>query len=202
MEFPTRFNIRTRMLLLCLGVAAPLLAIGSFSLWKEYRTLKQEAQRATTFQAAISVRTLGQWTKAQLSTVRAIASIHAVQQLNLETSKKVFATALQAQPYWTEITLFSATGEPVLSTSTVPTTKKTSVRLASVPFCTKVAKTKNPIVSGYEHAPISGKAAILVGAPVLANGELQGVLVAAIDPKAVLNLFLGLGENNGNIVAV
>ncbi|MBS1956839.1 MAG: diguanylate cyclase [Cyanobacteria bacterium SZAS-4] len=201
-EFPTRFNIRTRMLLLCLGVAAPLLAIGSFSLWKEYRTLKQEAQRATTFQAAISVRTLGQWTKAQLSTVRAIASIHAVQQMNLETSKKVIATALQAQPFWTEVTLFNATGEPVLSTTAVPATKKISVQLASFPFYNKVTKAKGPTVSGYEHAPISGKAAILVGAPVLANGELQGVLVAAIDPKAVLNLFLGLGENNGNIVAV
>ncbi|MFN8553964.1 MAG: diguanylate cyclase [Candidatus Obscuribacterales bacterium] len=201
-EFPTRFNIRTRMLLLCLGVAAPLLAIGSFSLWKEYRTLKQEAQRATTFQAAISVRTLGQWTKAQLSTVRAIASIHAVQQMNLDTSKKVFATALQAQPFWTEITLFSAAGEPVLSTSAIPNAQKTAVRLTSVPFISKVEKTKSPLVSGYEHAPISGKAAILVGAPVIANGELQGVLVAAIDPKAVLNLFLGLGENNGNIVAV
>ncbi len=201
-EFPIRLNIRTRMLLLCLGVAAPLLAIGSFSLWKEYRTLKNEAQRATTFQAAISVRTLGQWTTAQLSTVKAIASVHAVQQLNLETSKKVFATALQAQPSWTEITLFSPSGEVWLSTSAIPTTKKASVRLSGAQFYNKVAKTKTPIISGYEHSPISGKPAILAGAPIFANGELKGVLVASIEPKAVLNLFLGLGENNGNIVAV
>ncbi|HEY9676605.1 MAG TPA: diguanylate cyclase [Drouetiella sp.] len=199
-DFPTRFNIRTRMLLLCLGVAAPLLAIGSFSLWKEYRTLKQEAQRATTFQAAISVRTLGQWTRAQLSTVRAIASIHSIQEMNLQSTRKVFATALQAQPFWTEISLFTPQGDAILSTTAIP--KNGPDHLGSSAFFNKVVKTKTAMVSGYEHAPVSGKPALLLAAPVIERGETQGVLVACVDPRAVLNLFLGLGENNGCIVAV
>src|ERR1700728_1798849 len=103
---PARLNIRTRMLLLCLGVATPLLAIGSFSLWKEYRTLRCEAQRATMFQAAITGRTLNQWLVSQTDAVRALAALPAMQSLKDDTVQKILNTALEAQSGWTEITVF------------------------------------------------------------------------------------------------
>jgi hypothetical protein len=65
------------MVILCLGVAAPLLAIGSFSLFKEYRTLKLEAERATTLQAATGVRTVSSWIESQLHSLSALASLSA-----------------------------------------------------------------------------------------------------------------------------
>ena len=67
------------MFLLCLGVAMPLLAIGSFSLFKEYRTLRLEAERATTLQAATGVKTLSNWMLGQKSALESLAKLVASQ---------------------------------------------------------------------------------------------------------------------------
>lgn len=195
-------NIRTRMLLLCLGVATPLLAIGSFSLWKEYRTLKQEATRATTFQAAIATRTLSQWAHAQTDAVLALAALPDIQKLKVEPCKKILATALKAQSSWNEITLFSVAGEPIVTTVQAPSGRVAGAKFQIEDFLASVAKTGKPTISGYERSPLTGKPALLTAAPVLQDGKTAAVLVAAIDPKSVLNLYLNLGESSGNIVAV
>ncbi len=93
------------MLLLCLGVAAPLIAIGSFTLYKSYQTLRQEASRATTFQAAIAVRSLHQWTQTQLDTAGAIASLAALRGGKADATQKIFETALKAEKQWHDLAL-------------------------------------------------------------------------------------------------
>lgn len=203
-KLPKRCNIRTRMLLLCLGVAAPLMAIGCFSLWKEYGTLKQEARRATTFQAAIATRTLSQWTQAQLDSVRALASLPAVQQQNAESTKRIITTALQAEKGWNEISIFNLAGEPLISTEPTSEAHRATVssEISTEGFFSRIIQSKRPFISGYTKSPISGRNAILAGAPILVRGQVRGLLVASIQPKTVLRLFLGLGEENGNMIAV
>ncbi len=213
MQFPkltqlSNLNIRTRMLLLCVGVAAPLLAIGSFALWKEYRTLKHEAERATTFQAAISSRTLQQWTEAQVKTLGALASLPDIQSVstaNVASTQNILTTALAAQPDWSEIDLVTTKGVPVVSTT--PSAKRT-VPFSSCAFFTKLVEAKKPMVSDYvRSSPLSGKPALLAGVPIIRDGKLTAVLVASIKPRAVLNLFSGLaeasqiGEPNGHNAA-
>ena len=44
--------------------------------------------------------------------------------------------------------------------------------------------------------------AILVGSPIYKGGVCTAVLIASVQPSAVLELFSNLGEQNGNIVAV
>ena len=101
------------MFLLCLGVAMPLLAIGSFSLFKEYRTLKLEAQRATTLQAATGVRTLGNWISGQLTSIDQVANL--LERQNLSTSneeiQKTLSTAIVSQPAWQKLILVDSAGK-------------------------------------------------------------------------------------------
>lgn len=208
----SNLNIRTRMLLLCLGVAAPLLAIGSFALWKEYRTLRHEAERATTFQAAISSRTLQQWTEAQLKTLGALASLPDIQSANIQSTQNILTTALAAQPDWSEIDLVTAKGVSVVSTT--PPAKRI-VLFSTCSFFTKLIDGKKPMMSDYiRSSPLSGKPSLLAGVPIIRDGQLKAVLIASIKPRAVLNLFSGLGEasavgesngrtpNSGTVVAV
>jgi len=192
------------MLLLCLGVAAPLLAIGSFSLYEEYRTLKTEAQRSTTFQAAIAARTLNQWTKRNLNNLRAIANQNDVTHGNVLSIKKILANSLNAHSHWSEITFFDLNGEPIVTAAANPQLKNTTVgaQVSGREFCQKVLQAKEPLLSGIDHSPISGLPAILAGCPVVSKGVNKGVLVASIEPKSVLELFQGLGEGDGICFAV
>ncbi|HND08274.1 MAG TPA: hypothetical protein PL012_21500, partial [Candidatus Obscuribacter sp.] len=112
-------TIRARMFLLCLGVAMPLLAIGSFSLFKEYRTLKLEAERATTLQAATGVRTLSNWMTGQLDAIDSVANLLEKQDLkngNIDINKTL-ATATVSQPSWSKLVLFSSDGQTEIASA-------------------------------------------------------------------------------------
>lgn len=192
------------MLLVCVGIAAPLMAIGSFSLWKEYRTLNSEAQRATTAQVATAARTLNYWLGAECDAIRSVAAIPAIQSINPDTTKKILASELQTQSGWIEVTLFNSEGFPQISTVEGAKASATSVaaRLTVRQLIKQIVTTNKPQISNYTTSPMLGKPAILVGAPVAKEGRLSGVLVAAIQPKTVNNLFTGLGEQSGNNVTV
>jgi diguanylate cyclase (GGDEF)-like protein len=203
-QVPAKLNIRTRMLLLCLGVAAPLMAIGSFSLWKEYRTLRTEAERATTFQASISSRTLEQWVNAETSATRALAALPAIETMQPDKCQKILVTALEAESSWTEVTIFDAHAVPRISTvdNTADRAAAPGAQLIAKDFIKKIVQTRKAQISDYTTSPMHGKPAVLVGSPIIAQGEVRGVLIAAVQPNAVLHLFSGLGETKGNIVAV
>lgn len=203
---PQRLNIRTRMLILCFGVAAPLLAIGSFALWKEYRTLRTEASRATEFQAAIVSRTLRQWMLTQLSTLSALGSLPDVQHLQAASSKKIFSTALRAESTWEDLTLLDTNGHVIVALNSKPAIASTEAFDFSVlrekHLFEKVLKTQKGLISGYSRSPISSRPALLALTPVFLDGKMQGVTVASVEPKSVLRLFQGLGESEGSMVAV
>jgi len=203
-QVPAKLNIRTRMLLLCLGVAAPLMAIGSFSLWKEYRTLRTEAERATTFQASISSRTLEQWVNAETSATRALAALPSIETMQPDKCQKILATAMEAESTWTEITIFDAHGVPRISTVDDTTDRRAAAgaQLTARDFIKKIVQSRRAQISDYTSSPMQGKPAVLVGAPIISAGDVRGVLIASVQPSAVLHLFSGLGETKGNIVAV
>lgn len=202
---PVILNIRTRMLLLCVGVALPLLAIGSFSLWKEYGSLREEAQRATIFQAGTAARTVTNWISTETDTVKAIAALPEIKGLNIDSARKILPTAVQAKTSWIELGLFNVQGEPLVSTAGPREQARLAVdaKMSAREFISSVVQTHRPAVSGYTQAPMSGKPCILIGVPVSSSkGDLKSVLVAAIQPKAILRLFTDLGGSDGDIVAV
>lgn len=190
------------MLLLCLGVAAPLIAIGSFTLWKSYQTLKQEAARATTFQAAIAVRSLSQWTQSQLDTVSAIATLPALRKSLKEDTEKVFTTALQAEPHWKDMSLFSSDGTMIASANRADATKIHAIEInsATKDLIRNVAEDGKPSISGYAKSPVTGEPAILAICPVSLTEKT--VVVASVDLNSVWSLFKGLGDRSGTVIAV
>ncbi|HEY9786961.1 MAG TPA: HAMP domain-containing protein, partial [Candidatus Obscuribacterales bacterium] len=194
------------MLLLCLGVAAPLMAIGCFSLWKEYQTLKQEAGRATTFQAAIAVRTMTNWTRSQLDTIKAVASLSALKESDPQAIKAILDTALDAEPSWNELLLLSAEGKPLVGSQRNKReafqADKVSLDRVSQAFVDGLVASRQASISDYCRSPISGKAAILAAAPIVQGDKTKALLLASIEPKAVLDLFSGLGAHTGTVIAV
>src|SRR5579885_2572792 len=102
-DITTNLNIRTKLVLLCLGVALPLLAIGCFSIVKQYSSLKDEAHRATSFQAAIAARSMSQWTELQVKGLSALANLPNIKKGDLGASRSIFQTALQAHTDWDEL---------------------------------------------------------------------------------------------------
>jgi len=201
------------MLLLCLGVAAPLLAIGTFAVWKEYRTLRTEAARGTAFQVAIAVRTLKQWMVGELNTLGALSSLPDVQRLDITPSTKIFTTALKAHRSWDDLSLIYS-NQDSNQNCVVTVTKDGQVAnrfdfatAQSTAFLQTVLKQHKGDISGYKTSPVTGKPALLVAEPVaiegVGSGIDQGLLLASVNPKTVLSLFSGLdGVNDGTMVAV
>lgn len=199
----TNLNIRTRLLLLCLGVALPLLAIGSFSIWKQYGSLKDEAHRATSFQAAIAARTLTQWTHSQIRTLDALSNLPALRKLDLDASKPIFATALQAQPDWDELILVKPDGNALLALSSKNVAKNVNHPVCNDPDAlSQVLKTKKALVSNYCHSPWTGKPALLVMSPIIEKSQIKAILVATIEPEAAFKIFHGLTKNGVVITVV
>ncbi len=196
-QTPTNsLNIRARLVFLCLAVATPLLIMGVFILWKEYRALGAEARRATSFQAAISVRALSHWISSQMQSVEALASLPAFKQGNLAAVRGIIATARHAQHDWQAIFLVDRQGRILCSTDGV------EGKLARDSFLTRLTQATQPEISQYTICPVSGKPAILVGAPVFSGKTASTFLVASVTPQAVLSLFQGLGERAGSVIVV
>ncbi len=208
-----RLNIRARMVILCLAVATPLLAIGSFSLFKEYQTLKHEAENATTLQAATGVRTLTNWIDSQLGSLSAVAALSAKNSplstsnsssgLNTDTT---LSTALVAQPSWSKLILTSPDGSKVIAQAYRDSRNSAAASLTdSLIFKQLLAttlKSSKPAMASATVFDQMGKPYIVACAPVVQNNKVQAQLVAAIEPRAVLNLFTGLSGDSSKTSAV
>lgn len=204
-----RLNIRTRMVLLCLGVAAPLLAIGTFSLIKEYRTLKLEAERATSLQAATGVRTVTNWMDSQLGSLSAVAKLLAkTKSSSAGDTNKLLATAIVSQPSWSKLFLCQVTGEVKVLSSAADSNKILPTTGQEIGYGVK--ELLRTAVNS--HRPTMSKAIIFTQArpprPYLyAACEVKPglVLLAAINPDAVLNLFAavaGEADQSSTVIAV
>lgn len=190
------------MLLLCLGVALPLLAIGSFSIWKQYSSLQDEASRATSFQAAIAARTLTQWTASQLNSLEALSNLSQVKSLDLPASHKILSTALAAQKEWEQIILVKADGttlQVVAAPGTHVSTFPTSSTRGLIERC---IKGKKAIVSDYQRSPWTTRPALFALSPVTVDGSVKAVLLAAINPDSVWRVFDGLTKDNGTVITI
>ncbi|MBX9671155.1 MAG: diguanylate cyclase [Candidatus Obscuribacterales bacterium] len=202
-KITSSLTIRARLLLLCLGVALPLLAIGSFSIWKQYGSLKDEAERATSFQAAIAARALTQWTDSHVRTLSAMSHLTHVRDLDMKGIQPIFSTALHAQPDWDELILVGLDGKTQLMQSL----KKLPDGVASAAFRDKqllnnVVKSKKAQVSNYSHSPWTGKPTLMVVAPVVNGNTVKALVVATIKPDSVYKVFSGLTKNGAVITVV
>ncbi len=203
LKFPRQLNIRTRMLLLCLGIAAPLLAIGNLAVWHEYHTLKAEASRATAFQAAVAVRTVRQWIQSQINTLNTLAAISDIQKLDAKYANAILNAALKDKPYWYDISVLDPKLRVIATAGKGSSDKHFDLRpLMQDGFVQRTISSGKGLISAYNRSPLSGKHALLAATPIYRDGHIQGILVASIKPRSVLKLFTGIGSDDGSMVAV
>ncbi len=196
----TRMNIQSRLFLLCFAVAFPLLIISLFSIWKQYQTLKFEAARATSLQAAIASRALAQWIGSQEDDLESLASLPAVRSLSPLPAQRILTAAAQTQANWHSVALVDRFGRSIATNSDA--TPIAADQLAAHSFFRRIIETGKPAISGYVECPYTKRGALYAGAPVLEEGRVAGVIVACIQPQAVLRLFRGLDESRGSVIVV
>jgi diguanylate cyclase (GGDEF)-like protein len=199
--FPYRLAIRDRLILLSLGVAAPLLLINCFSLWKEYAALRTEGQRSTRLQNAIAVQTLHEWVFAQLDTVKSVAALPAVHELSTEPAIQVLNAALKSQRSWKEIAVVSPVGV-VMSATPSGSSVREKIIWPSKEFHVRICAKKQVAISGYVKSPLTGRPVLMAGAPIISQNQVRGAVLVGIDPHAILKLFKGLGEEEGTVISV
>lgn len=195
-----RLNIRSRLLLLCLAVATPLLVISGFTILREYQALNNEAKQATTFQAAIASRTLAHWITGQEDALKALANLPAVRKLAPNDVYGILKTAVQAEKNWYGVALVTPDGKLIATDK--PANKPCLSYLKTEPFFQKTLRSKKPVMSNYSYCPVTGKPSLQVAAPVIDQGKVKAVLIASVQPQAVLSLFSGLGQVKGSVIAV
>ena len=192
--FVKNLDIRTRLLLLCFAVAAPLMAMCGLLIWKEYQSLSQVAQRATTFHDDLAVRTLSQWIKTHQEELHSLAFLPNIRNFDAQETVGLLQAHASMQPYANAIALYDASGLMLASSSGTNASPK------MLPNITQYVG--KPALTGYTTCPITKRPAVLISQPVYTNGKVTGVLVESLKPTAILELFKDLSEADGFVVCV
>jgi diguanylate cyclase (GGDEF)-like protein len=200
--FPYRLAIRDRLILLSLGVAAPLLLIIGFALWKEYSALRTQGFRTTSSQTAIAAQTLHEWIWAQLDTVKSLAALPTLKQLSTDSCLPVAQAALRSQRSWKEIAIITPGGYVVAPATVPPSNVPEKISWPSKELYTRICVKRQLALTGYIKSPLTGRPILLAGAPIVRQNKVRGALLVGIDPQSVLKLFKGLGEDEGTVITV
>lgn len=201
-----QLDIQARLLFLCLGVATPLLVLGSYIVWQDHHTLNNEARQATQFEAAIAVRTMERFLNDQKDTLSALASLPQIKALDKSQSQTLLKSARDTESCWQAVYLVDSHGRFIAAQAKALPKQEAkpgpSTKLSEQAFFQAILKQGKTNISGYSQCPLLISPAILVGAPVYQDKQVVAVLIASINPKTVLTLFRGLGENNGSVITV
>ena len=199
-------NIRGRLLLVCFAVSVPILCICAIIICKEYQGLLQAAKTTAVFQDKIAARSLSQWILTQQIELSSLSVLPALQKPLTEDTNQLLANTARTQRDWNAVLLLDRNGVPLASS--IPSTTATGFKIKKMEFFEKILKGSKiwngseSAVTGYVNCPITGRPAILVGVPVYTEDKIQSILVASVNPSAILRLFSGLGEDKGSVIAV
>lgn len=194
-------DIRTRLLLLCIAVATPLVAMCGVIIWKEYQSLTQTAKRATTFHDQLAVRSLSQWISTHQRELHALAVLPEIQAAIPDETSQILETQSRISPDVNMLALVDpATGN--VNAASQPLNQPVNIK--DLPFFRQTVQTANFGVSGYVLCPITHEPAILFGYPVrdTKTQAVKSILIASVNPGAILHLFRDLGEEQGSVIAV
>ncbi len=200
--FKGKLNIRSRMLGMCFAIALPLIIIGSYFLYGQYQTLKQEASNDAKFAAFTVSRSVDLWINTQINTLNALAGFKTITTNDKAKINKLFLTALKAQSSFRNLYLIDLSGKPIQITSRNP--HQDSVKDWGAVFkgniCfEQVITHKTACISNYLEDPLSSEPALMVACPVLLNKQLKYVLIASINPNQLYKLF-ETRDNKNNII--
>lgn len=201
----SEMNIRGRLLLVCFAVSVPILCICALIIWKEFQGLLQAAKTTAVFQDKIAARSLSQWILTQQIELHNISILPELQKPLSNETNQLLANTARTQRDWNSVMILDQNGSTLASS--IPT-GSTGARIRKMPFFQKIlngAKSTHgyeATVSGYTTCPVTGKPSLLVAVPIYSGEKIKNVLIASVNPAAILRLFSGLGEDRGSVTAV
>jgi diguanylate cyclase (GGDEF)-like protein len=169
-------------------------------IWKEYQGLTHTARRATTFHDMLAVRSLSQWISAHKKELHSLAVLPEIQQVQPETTAQVLQTHAKISPDVNMLAVVEPSGKITAASTEV----KKGTTLKNLAVLQKTVQTAQFNTSGYVACPLTQEPAILFAHPVIdsRSQQLKSVLIASVHPGAILQLFSGLGEEQGSVIAV
>lgn len=185
---------------MCFAVSVPLLCICALIIWKEYQGLYQAAKTTVSFQDNIAARSLSHWITTEEIELRALAVVPDMQNPNSPENKRVLENTVRTQRDWNAVVLTDKNGKILNASLPVPDSVQGEVK--RLEFFKKVTEEGATCVSGYLNCPFTGQPAILFSVPVKRDGKVQSVLIASVNPSAILRIFSGFGEDKGAVIAV
>lgn len=196
-------TIGSRILLVCFAVSTPLLCICALIIFKEYQGLYTAAKTTVSFQDRLAVRSLSQWVDAQEKQLQAISVIPDLQNSKDPENQRLLENVAFAQRDWNVVVQVDPSGKILNSSCDIKSSLQQELK--KLPVLKSVVASKAPSISDYLKCPVTGKPAILFGVPVmkdLRERKVHSVLIASVNPAAILRLFSGMGEDQGSVVAV
>jgi diguanylate cyclase (GGDEF)-like protein len=166
---------------------------------KEYQNLTHTASKTILWQNKIAAKSLNQWVKHQEQKLEALALLPVLTLEKLPQINTLLATEAHLEPDWNLLALVDTKGN-VLVTSRNKSTKIPYSQL--LPIISNVIVTGKPSISDYMLCPFTKTPCVLITAPVFQKKKIKNILVASVKPKSILKLFMGLGEQEGSVVAV
>jgi diguanylate cyclase (GGDEF)-like protein len=180
-------------------VATPLLAIGSFFLWKQYDTLKTASERDLVSEAKLASHSIHAWFDVQREAGKSVAI--SLSTFKGESPQRLMVSALRTHPDWKEVFLVEPRGK-LLSYAADSTVKaKPQGQLAPASFAA-ILLAKQSQISGYTTSPLSGRPTLLINIPIHQGDKIKSILLVGTEPSTLLKLFHGLDEQSGPIVTV
>lgn len=193
--FLKNLDIRTRLLLLCLAVAMPLLITCGLVIFKEYQGLSQVAKRATTYYNQLATRTLNAWLTTQENQLKLLSGVLPLDE-GSSAVKRLLLSQVNQEQDCQGLAVYDLDGRVIATTGG---DQKQWHPASNVLNAVNAGKS---FVSGYTMCPITGKNAILLVQPIGEPAHPTAMLVESLDPDGILRLFAGLNQAPGFVISI
>jgi signal transduction histidine kinase len=185
-------TIRTRLLLLTIGLVVPLLAVGFYNLWEAWQVSREQLNDSIERQAELAATAFEQWIQAQAQTLTTISNLS--QSSNPDVLKDYLNSIVETRPHWLDVQIVNPAGEVVLS----QTVRDQPLPLVSIETLRREVATKRSLVIFTEQVSEENLRLISLALPI-ADGNF---IVARIDGMSASNVFKSLKLPEENTIAV
>ncbi len=186
-------TIRTRLLLLSLGLIVPLAAAGFFNLWSYWQVSRTQIETSLEQQAQLAALAFEEQISAHRQTMMTI-SILAAANKDSFTLKEYMNSVVETRPNWLDLQIVNRDGEAILAQSRKPQTLQND----SVKFLKDQAERENNFVISAEESSDEKLHYFSLAQPV-GDGNF---VVARVDATNANEVFENLDMRAGNIIAV
>ena len=187
-------SIRTRLLLLTLGLLVPLMLVGLYNQWSTWNGSRELLDRSIEQQAHLAATAFEQWVRAQQQTLSTISALAQSGTSDNAILREYLNSITKTRPSWLHVEIVSPTGEVLLA----QTTKKWNMQATSIETLRSEIDVNRSLVVVTEQST-DKHLRFLSMAMQLPDGN---IVVARIDGSSASDVFNQLELPEDHIIAV